>query len=160
MARHRAAVGHGRARSAGIGGERGASGPYYAPFIYSRHRHTSTFQAAEALARAVPDTREKGRREHRERVEAVVAVLKEAQLGEDVTRWAMRVLQSRNDKPLRQLMEELISSAGDMGRELLAAVRRTAGTRLIESGAGLPLAAASACTGTPAGSRARSTRSR
>jgi hypothetical protein len=102
-------------------------GPYYAPFIYSRHRYASTFQAAEALARAVPDTREKGRQEHRERVEAVVAVLKEAQLGEDVTGWAMRVLQSRNDKPLRQLMEELISSAGDMGRELLAAVPDLAG---------------------------------
>lgn len=98
------------------------SSPYYAPFIYSRHRYASTFQAAEALARAVPDTREKGRQEHRERVEAVVAVLKEAQLGEDVTGWAMRVLQSRNDKPLRQLMDELISSAGDMGGELLAAV--------------------------------------
>ena len=73
--------------------------PYYAPFIYSRHRYASTFQAAEALARAVPDTKEKGRQEHRERVEAVVAALKEAQLGEDVTGWAMRVLQSRNDKP-------------------------------------------------------------
>lgn len=97
-------------------------GPYYAPFIYSRHRYASTFQAAEALARAVSDTREKGRKEHRERVEAVVAVLKEAQLGEDVTGWAMRVLQSRNDKPLRQLMEELISSAGDIGHQLLAVV--------------------------------------
>jgi Protein of unknown function (DUF4011) len=27
-------------------------GPYYAPFIYGRHRYASTFQAAEALARA------------------------------------------------------------------------------------------------------------
>lgn len=97
-------------------------GPYYAPFIYGRHRYASTFQAAEALARAVPDTKEKSRDEHRARVQAVVAMLKEAQLGEDVTGWAMRVLQSRNDKPLRQLMEELISSAGDVGRELLAAV--------------------------------------
>jgi hypothetical protein len=48
-------------------------------------------------------------------VEAVTAVLEAAQLGEDVTGWAMRVLQGRNDKPLRQLMEEMISSAGDMG---------------------------------------------
>ena len=27
-------------------------GPYYAPFIYGRHRYASTFQSAEALARA------------------------------------------------------------------------------------------------------------
>ncbi len=96
-------------------------GPYYAPFIYSRHRYASTFQSAEALAKEVLQTREKDRTEHRARVEAVTAVLKEAQLGEDVTGWAMRVLQRRNDKPLSQLMEELISSVGDMGRELLAA---------------------------------------
>ena len=102
-------------------------GPYYASFIYGGHRYASTFQAAEALARAASDTREKGRQEHRERVEAVVAALKEAQLSEDVVGWAMRVLQSRNDKPLRQLMEELISSASDMGRELLSAVPDLAG---------------------------------
>ena len=110
--------------------------PYYAPFIYGRHRYASTFQAAEALARAVPDTKEKSRDEHRARVEAVTAVLKEARLGEDVTSWAMRVLQGRNDKPLRQLMEELISSAGDMGRELLAALPDLAG-RLAAARAGV-----------------------
>jgi ApeA-like protein/HEPN superfamily Apea-like protein len=102
-------------------------GPYYAPFIYSRHRYASTFQSAEALARTVLDTREKGRPEHRARVEAVTAVLNDAQLGEDVTGWATRVLQGRNDKPLRQLMEELISSAGDMGRDLLATAPDLAG---------------------------------
>jgi hypothetical protein len=98
-------------------------GPYYAPFIYSRHRYASTFQSAEALARAMSDTtREKGPAEHRARVEAVTAVLREAQLDEKVADWAMRVLQATNYKRLSQLMEELISSAGDVGRDLLAAV--------------------------------------
>jgi hypothetical protein len=97
-------------------------GPYYAPFIYSSHRYASTFQSAEALARTLLDTREKPRRQHRERVEAVMAVLEKAQLDAEIAGWAMRVLQGRNDKPLRQLMEELISSAGDVGRELLATV--------------------------------------
>ena len=96
-------------------------GPYYAPFIYSGHRYASTFQSAEALARAAPNTREKTPSQHRMRVEAVAAALQEAQLDPEITGWAMRVLQGRNDKPLRQLMEELISSAGEVGQELLAA---------------------------------------
>jgi hypothetical protein len=96
-------------------------GPYYAPFIYSGHRYASTFQSAEALARAAPNTREKTPSQHRARVEAVTAALQEARLDPEITGWAVRVLQGRNDKPLRQLMEELISSAGEAGRELLAA---------------------------------------
>jgi ApeA N-terminal domain 1 len=96
-------------------------GPYYAPFIYSGHRYASTFQSAEALARAAPNSREKTPSQHRERVEAVLAALQERQLDPEIAGWAVRVLQGRNDKPLRQLMAELISSAGEAGRELLAA---------------------------------------
>jgi hypothetical protein len=102
-------------------------GPYYAPFIYGSHRYASIFRSAEALARAVQDTQEKSSKQHRARVEAVTAVLEEAQLEPEITGWAIRVLQGRNDKPLRQLMEELISSAGDMGRELLATAPDLAG---------------------------------
>lgn len=97
-------------------------GPYYAPFIYSGHRYASTFQSAEALARAISDTRDKPPRQHRARVEAVTAALEEARLDQDTVAWAVRVMQGRNDKPLRDLTEELISSAGEMGRQLLAAM--------------------------------------
>ena len=101
--------------------------PYYAPFIYGSHRYASTFQSAESLARTVLITREKLRRQHRARVEAVMVVLEEAQLDAEISGWAMRVLQGRNDKPLSQLMEELISSVGEVGRALLATVPDLAG---------------------------------
>lgn len=96
-------------------------GPYYAPFIYSEHRYAATFQSAEALARATLSTRDKTPSQHRARVEAVAAVLRAAQLDPETIDWATNVIQARNDKPLHQLMEELISSTGEMGHQLLAA---------------------------------------
>ncbi len=98
-------------------------GPYYAPFIYSQHRYASTFQSAEALACAQDaGRREKTPSQHRRRVEAVTAVLETAQLDADTVRWAASVLQGRNDKPLRTLMEQLILSTGEMGAQLLTAL--------------------------------------
>jgi len=98
-------------------------GPYYAPFIYSQHRYASTFQSAEALACAQDaGRREKTPLQHRQRVEAVTAVLEMAQLDADTVRWAASVLQGRNDKPLRTLMKEFIASTGEMGAQLLTAL--------------------------------------
>ena len=87
----------------------GLCGPYYAPFIYSGHRYASTFQSAEALAHGIFDSKEKTRPEHRARVDAVAAALEISGLDTENLCWARRVLLSRNDKPLRQLMEELIT---------------------------------------------------
>lgn len=99
-------------------------GPYYAPFIYSQHRYASTFQSAEALAHKTLTTREKTPSQHRARVKAVRLALLVAQLEEqldsEAVAWATRLI-SRNDKPLRQLMQELISSTGEIGRLLVAA---------------------------------------
>ena len=97
-------------------------GPYYAPFIYSQHSYASTFQSAEAVATYLLAGREKLPSEHRTRVAAVKAVLQAADLDADTVGWAIRILQGRNDKPLRQLIEELITATGDMGSQLLAAV--------------------------------------
>jgi hypothetical protein len=99
-----------------------ASGPFYAPFIYSQHRYSSAFQAAEALATASGlGGRQMTRPEHRGRVEAVTAALEGAGLDAAVVSWATNVIRGRNDKPLWQLIEELISSADGMGAQLLTA---------------------------------------
>ena len=96
-------------------------GPYYAPFIYSQHRYASTFQSAEALACAELAGREKTPSAHRNRVEAVTTALQAADLDPEIAGWAVRIIQSRNDKPLHKLMDELITSTGEMGSQLLAA---------------------------------------
>jgi hypothetical protein len=97
-------------------------GPYYPPFIYSQHSYASTFQSAEAIAKYLLAGREKLPSEHGARVAAVTAVLDAADLDPDTAGWATRILQGRNDKPLRQLIEELIAATGDLGRQLLAAL--------------------------------------
>ena len=96
-------------------------GPYYAPFIYSGHRYASTFQSAEALAHGLYKGKEKTRPEHQARVKAVTDALEAAALDADNLRWAKAVLLSRNDKPLRQLIEELIAGAGQIGQQLTRA---------------------------------------
>jgi hypothetical protein len=101
-------------------------GPYYAPFIYSGHRYASTFQSAEALAHGLFPSRQRTRREHKERVSAVTAALEEAGLDAENLGWARRVLLSRNDKPLRQVIEELAAGAGEIGTQLIRAAPRMA----------------------------------
>jgi hypothetical protein len=101
-------------------------GPYYAPFIYTRHRYASIFQSAEALAKATGETREKPRREHRQRVKTVMKALEDAKLDQKITRWVEGLIR-RNDRPLAQLMEELITSTGEVGHQLLEAVPNAAG---------------------------------
>lgn len=104
----------------------GLCGPYYAPFIYSGHRYASTFQSAEALAHGIFESRQKTRPEHRARVDAVAAALEMAGLGTENLDWARRVLLSRNDKPLRELMEELIAKADAIGVRLTRVAPRLA----------------------------------
>jgi hypothetical protein len=101
-------------------------GPYYAPFIYSGHRYASTFQSAEALAHGLYPSRQKPKKEHQARVDAVTDVLDKAGLEPDILDWARRVLLSRNDKPLRQLIGELVAGAGEMGTQLTRAAPRFA----------------------------------
>lgn len=118
--------------------------PYYAPFIYSGHRYSSTFQSAEALAHGLLGTKEKNRPEHRERINAVTEILKTADLDEEIIGWATRVLQGKNDKPLHALIKELITGTGEMGRLLVRAAPRlaeeaaSARTRVSHPGRGGP----------------------
>lgn len=96
-------------------------GPFYAPFIYSGHRYASTFQSAEGLAYSLFKGKQKTRTKHQERVEAVTKALKAAHLDEENLTWAEAVLKSRNDKPLREVIQQLITSADEMGAQLLRA---------------------------------------
>lgn len=99
-----------------------ACGSFYAPFTYSQHRYSSIFQAAEALAKGEGlGGREKTPSEHGDRVAAVTTALEAAALDATVVSWATSVIRGRNDKPLWQLVEDLISSAGGMGAQLLTA---------------------------------------
>jgi hypothetical protein len=96
-------------------------GPFYAPFIYSGHRYASTFQSAEGLAYSLFKGKQKTRTKHQERVDAVTKALKAAHLDEENLTWAEAVLKSRNDKPLREVIQQLITSADEMGAQLLRA---------------------------------------
>jgi len=94
-------------------------GPFHAPFMYSEHRYSSIFQSAEALARDLFETRQKTPAEHRSRVENALTVLTAGGLDTDTVRWAANVLQRGNDRPLRELIRELVESTGSLGDKLM-----------------------------------------
>ena len=97
-------------------------GPYYAPFMFSEHRYASTFQSAEALADACDlSGREKTRAEHRARVTAIISTARTGGVDEESLGWAQRILQSRNDKPLWRQIQDLASSTGKIGNQILVA---------------------------------------
>lgn len=86
--------------------------PFYASFIYSEHVYASTFQAAEALARKLFRSQELEKCAHSARVGAVLAPAQEAGVDPEVLDWAARVLTARNDRPLRELIAELLDDSG------------------------------------------------
>ncbi|MEJ1105467.1 MULTISPECIES: HEPN domain-containing protein [unclassified Kribbella] len=95
--------------------------PYYAPFMYSENRFASVFQSAEALHKKRMASKELDDDSHKARVKAVVDAAKQANVDTDIVAWAERVLQARNDKPLRQRIEELVRSTGAIGETILNA---------------------------------------
>lgn len=95
-------------------------GPMYAPFSYSEHRFASTFQAAEALHRSSKGfkSRELSKSDHRARVTAVVNALSCATIDAEIAEWVRRILESRNDKPLWKLIDDLVRATGRIGTSL------------------------------------------
>jgi len=91
--------------------------PTNAPFVFSEHRFASTFQAAEALHRT--STRFTGkelpRTRHRQRVTTIVDALENADIPAEDCEWAKRILESRNDRPLWMVIEDLLKAAGRLG---------------------------------------------
>lgn len=94
-------------------------GPFYAPFMYSEHRYSSSFQSAESIATANYAGAEQTREHHRQRVGSILEAARAAGVSEEDVAWAERVLRGRNDKPLAQLIEELIENLGGLGQAVL-----------------------------------------
>lgn len=90
-----------------------------APFMYSDQRFAATFQCAEALSRSFFKGGERPKEEHTTRVRAVIAAAREAGVSEADLRWAQNVLQSRNDKTLRVMMNELLCATGVVGQQVV-----------------------------------------
>lgn len=95
--------------------------PLYAPFMYSEHGYSSTFQSAEALHDLVLPTRDVAKADHRQRVEAVIAALEAAKIDAATIEWVTRLVQARNDKPLGRKIEDLVKATGSVGDAVLAA---------------------------------------
>lgn len=93
--------------------------PFYASFIFGEHRYADFFQAAEGLARKLFDTRRLPRAEHRELVAQMEAALLEGGISPDDAGWARRVLGSRNDRSLRDYLNDLVASLGAAGDAIL-----------------------------------------
>ena len=103
--------------------------PFYVMFIYSEHRYGSVFQSAEALAKARFESRQRPKEEHATRVAAIIDAARGAGVGEADLEWAGNVLRSRNDRPLRELIGELLEQSGvleEPQRALLAPKMATA----------------------------------
>ncbi len=102
--------------------------PYHAPFLYTDHRFASAVQAVEALhgkARFGPAAgRDVPRGSHNERVEKVRKVLEDAvpeKIDLRTANWAVNVARSRNDKPFKEKIDEVVRSTGAAGEMILAA---------------------------------------
>jgi hypothetical protein len=93
----------------------------YAPFIYSEHKFSSSYQAAEALAKRQFARRELDSEAHEARVSAVTDALKSS-VSDELTAWVTRLIRHRNDKPLRDLLQELVDSTGEFGAAIGEAV--------------------------------------
>lgn len=112
--------------------------PFYVMFIYSEHRYGSVFQSAEALAKARFESRQRPKEEHATRVAAIIDAARGAGVGEADLEWAGNVLRSRNDRPLRELIGELLEQSGvleETQRALLAPKMATARAGVSHGGA-------------------------
>ncbi len=99
--------------------------PFYAPFIYSEHRYSSAFQSAEALHDLNVETfssAQLDKNNHKLRVKSAINALADADVPEETIQWAQRVLQSRNDKTLRDKINDLTKSTGSVGQKVFDAV--------------------------------------
>jgi hypothetical protein len=95
--------------------------PYYSPFMYAGHRYANTFQSAEVLASVLISSQDLPRQAHRKRVKDVVEALAKANLPAEHVDWTKSVIQGRNDKPLREKVQEFTEQTGTVGNAVLSA---------------------------------------
>jgi hypothetical protein len=95
---------------------------YYSASIYPEHRYANTFKAAEELAKRSFVTSDLPKAKHQERVDAILAASRAASVPGVHVEWAERVLRSRNDSPLRVLIEKLVGDTGEVGDTINRAI--------------------------------------
>ncbi len=112
------------------------------PFLYDENRFLTAFWSAEALHGVLFDVAELPKEEHEKRVAAILEAAATNNVDDDVVRWARAVLAGRNDKPLRQRVNDLLGHSGRVGAAIVDAepkfVGNLTGTRgpLAHSGGG------------------------
>ncbi|WP_353953579.1 HEPN domain-containing protein [Knoellia sp. S7-12] len=114
---------------------------FYSASIYSEHRYANTFKAAEELAKRSFETSDLPKAQHQERVEMILGASRDACVPDAHIDWAERVLRSRNDSPLRVLIEKLIDDTGEVGaainRAIPGAAQRMSAARTAVSHGGM-----------------------
>jgi hypothetical protein len=116
--------------------------PLRTPFLYDENRFLTAFWSAESLHGELFEVHQLAPEKHAERVAAIVNAAQAAGVDPAMVGWAKAVLESRNDKPLRQRVDELLERSGEVGRRIVAAqpkfVGNLTGTRgpLSHSGSG------------------------
>ena len=98
-------------------------GRHFAPFMYGEHELISTVSAAEALHKQLDtfESKQVPKAEHHQRVEAVLDAATAAGVDAAILDWARRVLASKNEKPLKEVVGDLLDAAGEAGRAILDA---------------------------------------
>lgn len=116
--------------------------PLRTPFLYDENRFLTAFWSAESLHGELFDALQLPADKHAERVAAIIDPAVAAGADPEVVAWARAVLEARNDKTLRQRIEDLLDRSGEVGRRIVGAqpkfVGNLTGTRgpLSHSGTG------------------------
>lgn len=100
--------------------------PQYSTSMYSDHRFTTAFAAAENYAKRRYRTTETDPALLHSRVRSILDAPRAAQVDDDTLDWALNRL-GRNDRRLAGLVSDLIENAGVAGQALLSADRNIAG---------------------------------
>ncbi|WP_319146871.1 HEPN domain-containing protein [Streptomyces sp. WI03-4A] len=92
-----------------------------APFTYAEHQFQALVQSAEAYHHARKGkfgTAQLPRADQNKRVEQVVAALEQPSLDAATTQRARSVIQTRNAKPMREKLRDVVSATGALGEEI------------------------------------------
>lgn len=90
----------------------------YREGLYVEHRFLTAFQSAERFAKHSYSGRQKKPEEHARRVADIIDAATAAGVDQEDIGWAERILQSRNDRPLVDLITEMLDDSGPAGQAL------------------------------------------
>lgn len=91
-----------------------------ATFLYAEHIYMLRLAAAESAQKLLGTSgQELSPEAHNERVQAIITAAESAGVSEEDMNWAAGVLRSRNDKPLRARLQELVDATGEIGAQIV-----------------------------------------